>query len=346
MSIAIDGLPDDLIAALAENEITQDRWREIFCVRVVDEKGKAPEDQPNVLGRYDLRGGAAVFTPKYPISSRAFYGVYLHLSELGYDPFFPSTVLSVQLPDEQDPAHVARVYPTSDVLPANLLKFYIEFSQPMSRGAGFDYVTLRRSDGTIVEDPFPEIGVELWDAQQQRFTVLLDPGRIKRGLIINEEMGLPLMPGGAYRLEVSGAWPDAKGKPLAEGFTKSFTVVRPDHQSPVPDTWHVAAPKTDTQDPVVVAFPESLDAALVERLIWLLDGRGEEVAGHVTLGDNESRWIFTPSHPWTAGDYSLHVNPRLEDLAGNQLRRPFEIDVREDSSTDSDAEVNIPVSIR
>ena len=34
-----------------------------------------------------------------------------------------------------------------------------------------------------------------------------------------------------------------------------------------------------------------------------------------------------PSKPWPAGVYTVALNPRLEDLAGNSLERPFEVDL-------------------
>ena len=39
-----------------------------------------------------------------------------------------------------------------------------------------------------------------------------------------------------------------------------------------------------------------------------------------------------PSKPWTAGSYTLALNPRLEDLAGNSLERPFEVDLSSETT--------------
>jgi hypothetical protein len=49
--------------------------------------------------------------------------------------------------------------------------------------------------------------------------------------------------------------------------------------------------------------------------------------GQITLADNERRWEFRPDQPWTAGQYSVVVDKELEDSAGNNLARPFEVDV-------------------
>jgi hypothetical protein len=57
------------------------------------------------------------------------------------------------------------------------------------------------------------------------------------------------------------------------------------------------------------------------------DEAGERIAGEIKLGERETVWTFTPAKPWKAGAYQLVADTRLEDLAGNSLGRPFEVDV-------------------
>ncbi len=38
-------------------------------------------------------------------------------------------------------------------------------------------------------------------------------------------------------------------------------------------------------------------------------------------------WRFTPKSPWGSGNYRLVVGTDLEDVAGNSIARPFEVDV-------------------
>jgi hypothetical protein len=51
------------------------------------------------------------------------------------------------------------------------------------------------------------------------------------------------------------------------------------------------------------------------------------VPGNVSIGRQEAEWRFTPRQPWKAGDYQLIVDSGLEDLAGNSVGQPFDIDV-------------------
>ena len=53
------------------------------------------------------------------------------------------------------------------------------------------------------------------------------------------------------------------------------------------------------------------------------------VAGAATVSRNENQWRFTPSAPWKPGDYNLTVDSALEDLAGNRIGRPFDVDTFE-----------------
>jgi hypothetical protein len=45
------------------------------------------------------------------------------------------------------------------------------------------------------------------------------------------------------------------------------------------------------------------------------------------LPSNLVSWTFTPEKPWKQGDYEILIDPELEDLAGNSITKPFEIDV-------------------
>jgi hypothetical protein len=84
---------------------------------------------------------------------------------------------------------VESVSPSAEVLPENLLRFYFQFSAPMSRGEAYSHIRLLNAAGRAVADPFLELNEELWSGDGRRFTLLFDPGRIKRGLKPREEVG-------------------------------------------------------------------------------------------------------------------------------------------------------------
>ncbi|MEM9640128.1 MAG: hypothetical protein AAGA19_01405 [Pseudomonadota bacterium] len=56
----------------------------------------------------------------------------------------------------------------------------------------------------------------------------------------------------------------------------------------------------------------------------MLDATGAVVPGSIALGAGEARWHFTPRAAWWSEAYSLVIDERLEDLAGNRPGRLFD----------------------
>jgi hypothetical protein len=279
---------------------------------------------PPVLGTVERQGGAVVFRPRFPLQPGRRYRVVYRASD-GAAP--QTTWLDVAPAPARPPTRLVRIDPTPDVLPENLLKLYLNFSAPMSRGEAYRRIRLLDEAGRAVELPFLEIAQELWDGDGRRLTLLFDPGRVKRDLLPHEEVGSPLRAGSAYALIVDAGWPDAQGNPLGAEARKTFHVGPPDHEPPHTGNWRLAAPHAGTAEPLVVTFPEPLDRALLERVLEVSDPSGAPVPGDVVVEPGETRWRFTPRAAWKAGGYTLRAATILEDLAGNSLGRPFEVDV-------------------
>ena len=49
----------------------------------------------------------------------------------------------------------------------------------------------------------------------------------------------------------------------------------------------------------------------------------------MTLEDQEQRWVFVPTNRWHSGVHRLVIPTTLEDLAGNNIGKPFEVDLLE-----------------
>jgi hypothetical protein len=282
------------------------------------------------LGSYSLGDGIVRFKPRFPLAAGVRYrAVFEPAMATGRaSPGTPPIVREFALPaPKHEPTRVTQVYPSTDSLPENQLKFYLHFSAPMARGNVYRHIKLLDERGKEVDLPFLELDEELWDGRQQRLTLFCDPGRIKRGLKPREEVGPVLEEGKRYTLVVDAALPDANGNPLKEGFRKAFRALPPDDTQPDPKTWKLQPPKAATKDPLVVTFPKPFDHALLERLIRVTDVQGRKIAGTISIAARETAWHFTPADAWPAGRYRLVVDTRLEDLAGNSIARPFEVDV-------------------
>jgi hypothetical protein len=62
-------------------------------------------------------------------------------------------------------------------------------------------------------------------------------------------------------------------------------------------------------------------------MITVADPAGQPIDGAIVVTDLERRWEFRPDQPWVKGNHSLVVDTALEDPSGNNLAKPFEVDV-------------------
>ncbi len=127
-----------------------------------------------------------------------------------------------------------------------------------------------------------------------------------------------------------------------EGFQKPFRAVAADRTTPDPKLWRMNAPKAGTSDPLIVTFPKPMDYALLQRLITV-----SGVAGDIAIGRDETEWRYTPRAPWKAGTYRVLADTTLEDISGNHLDRPFDVDVFDTvTSHITTKTVSLPFTVR
>jgi hypothetical protein len=278
-------------------------------------------DVPPLAGKTAVENGAIVFRPAYPLAPGVRYrAVFTSTRGAATEKTFDGPARRTT-----STTRVERVYPSADVLPSNQLRLYIYFSGPMSRGEAEQRIHVLDAAGKIVPRVFLP-GQELWDPDNRRLTMTFDPGRIKRDLVSNRAMGPPIAEGGRYTLVIDREWRDANGVPMSTEFRKAFRGGSAVRNPPDPKTWKIAAPTAGSRTPLVVDFGRSMNYTLVQRMLKVVSARGD-VAGDVDVGPSEIVWRFTPQQPWTAGSYRLVVDNGLEDLAGNKIGLPFDIDV-------------------
>jgi hypothetical protein len=257
-------------------------------------------------GSFEVDGEALIFTPRFPFVDRMTYAL-----------LFGGQLYTIQAPAlKQTPTtRVTAIYPTTRTIPENLLRLYIHFSAPMSEGFAAGAVTIRGVDFVFL----PE---ELWDPERRRLTLLLDPGRIKRGLLPHNELGLALRSGTTAVVAVDTGFSDAEGRPLSAPASRHYVIYPAVRRRVEPSMWRVEAPPAGAIAPLVVFFDRPLDHALAERCL-----RVDGVRGTASVGDEELSWTFVPEVPWRQGDHLLQVDSILEDLAGNSLNRVFDRDL-------------------
>jgi hypothetical protein len=327
VTVDVTGLSKESVKELARLAPGAAKWGEVLEV-YVERGGKGRDGQPAMLGSHRLEKEVLRFEPRFPLVKGVSYRAILRPAALpGGTGKAVEAVLSLPKPQRKPSTVVAQVYPSANHLPENTLKFYLHFSAPMSQGDSYRHIKLLDARGQAVDLPFLELDQELWDASGMRFTLFFDPGRIKRGLKPREEVGPALEEGKRYTLVIERTWADAEGTPMKATFRKPFTVGAPDDTQPNPKTWRLRPPSAGKRSPLRVMFPKPMDHALLHRLMWVVDGSGDRVEGTVTVTQRETVWQFTPERPWRAGHHSLVADKRLEDVSGNNIARPFEVDV-------------------
>lgn len=267
---------------------------------------------PPILGTTRRDGARFVFQPRFALTAGARYRAVAGGEQADF---------RVAEAAPHSAATLASVQPACTEVPANLLKFYLHFSQPMREGREvFTRIHLLDSRGEEVGAPWRD--TELWTEDGKRLTLWIHPGRVKQGVNLREELGPVLRPGERYTLVVDAALRDATGQALGREFRRSFATTAEIRARLDLAGWEFHPPHAGTREPLQVVSPVALDHALALRCLHVPGVQGEPA-----LTDDERTWSFTPATPWKAEPHQLTADPWLEDLAGNTFERVFDTDL-------------------
>lgn len=281
---------------------------------------------PAVAGAFALQHEAACFVPRFPFVDGMSYS--LRVDSSGGGKGIESWAVQRPAVSSVSTTEALEIHPTASTLPFNLLRMYVHFSAPMSEGWARKAVRIFDEDtGEPLEGVFLPPEPELWDRERRRLTLLLDPGRIKRGLAPNRELGYPLAEGMTVRVIVDAEFRDAKGQPLRADAERRYRIGPALRSRIDPTAWRLAVPPAGSRAPLVVDFDRPLDNALLQNSLRVLDLEGNPLSGEAEPGAEDWSWRFTPSAPWSKGEHRLIVEARLEDVAGNTPYRVFDRDV-------------------
>jgi hypothetical protein len=340
----VTGLSSRVLTALSGAKLTDDDWRALFRVAV------SGQDGPPMAGTYEVAADAVLFRPAFPLDPGRPYLVRFDPARLPAPRTDELVEKTIAMPaSAPGPAtFVTGLWPAAGVWPENLLRFYIHFSAPMSRTTGVGRVHLQDDQGREIKDALLPLELDLWNGDYTRYTVLFDPGRVKRGILPNRELGRPLQQGRQYAIVVDGDWRDGRGEPLKSSFRHVFTAGQEETRAIDPRKWEIDPPRAGTRDALVVRFPWPLDRALLRSAIGVARGGSVpfvRLTGDIEVDDTDRRWRFTPRTAWTAGTYDLVALSILEDPSGNAVGRPFEVDMEKKGSTPTVEDARIPFRI-
>lgn len=298
----------------------------------------AADQSVSILGEFGEENGAFRFTPLIPFTRGLRYEILINGTKVG----------SFKIPEgnPEDAPILLGIFPSADTLPENLLKIYLKFSQPMREGQSGSFVTLIKNNSDTIKNAFLDLQPELWNADRTMLTLWLDPGRIKRDLQPNKKLGAPLISNNKYRITIAKEWQNQQNQKLNQAYSKNIIAVGRDNLSPQPSKWKIEIPANNTTGTLQVSFNEMLDYGLLNETLSVYDGSGQALAGNWKFSKTESLAFFTPKEKWNAGAYRLRIETRLEDIAGNNINRPFDRDISTKIKVAPEKFVDLPFRIK
>jgi len=308
--------------------LSEKEWKQILQVYTGVNVKKG---QPAILGSYGLLPNGIIFNPRFPPVPGLSYTICVDKSILStnkrekYNSVnIIEKVITIYETDYKV-TELRAIYPALDSLPANLLRFYLHFTAPMSFENPYSHIKLFGQDGNEISDPFVEVKEGLWDQERKRLTLFIHPGRIKRGVSPNIKQGPVLENGKNYTLSISSGWKDAQNKPLNEDYKKDFYVFPAIRKQLDFSKLRLSNVRSNSRDTLLLDFNRILDHALVLRMFSLWDMSNNPVKGIYTYLNKTLQFI--PINNWTRGYYILIINTKLEDLAGNTVNYIFDKEI-------------------
>jgi len=220
-------------------------------------------------------------------------------------------------------ALVTAVYPEQNILPENILKFYIQFSEPMREGDFLKHIQLLDSKGTNLKGVFFDNLYELWTTDHKQLTILVDPGRVKTGLRQNIKQGRAFTVDENYTLTIDKTWKTISGKYLSKTYTKKFTIKEEDVEPPSIKDVVISKIKVDSKTPIILTFNEVMDVFQLKYYVRVISNN-TILKGKFKVFDKGKTMQFTPENRWKEDNYQLQIDVRLEDIAANSFAGKFD----------------------
>jgi hypothetical protein len=321
--VRVTGWSSSELNSLRPPDFPDATWNQLLQVRVAGTAGI------DIAARHRVNTDSVDVVPRFALDRGREYVVRINPSVLPAPRPGGIIETAVMLPaaTAAPAVSVTAIYPSSSVWPDNILRFYLHFSAPMSGTAAVGHVRLVDDTGQEVRDALLELDVDLWNRDYTRRTVFFDPGRVKRGIRPNRELGRALVAGRKYAIVVSPSWRDGRGQELVGEFRHEFTAGPPVERPVEPAAWVVSPPPAGSRDPLVVRFPWALDEGLLQRALGVTAADGQPIDGTVTVRAQETEVTFTPAAAWRDAPHSLVVLTVLEDPAGNKVGQAFEFEM-------------------
>ncbi|MEO9482643.1 MAG: hypothetical protein ABJG47_04330 [Ekhidna sp.] len=321
-SITTRLVPESIVDLIQKQNFTFEQWATFYHV-------KTNPNGPAVLGSYKIVNNHLEFSPKFLPDAKVRYIVtfsYPNLAQLLSSQLAEqavySDIVSFEPPETTQP-EITSVIPNLEIVPANLLRFYVYFSSPMGLENPYDFIKIEDSEGKTLVDPFVIVPEGLWNIDRTRLTLLLHPGRIKQGVGPNMTEGDILRAGNVYTLKIDSKWKGASGEPLKDSFSRPINASNPLRKAINVNLWALKAEQNQIGILTIVT-DHPLDQPLAKRMLFIRNKEGKILPSQVEFTSPEEMKILW--RPDGSTDLELHIDPRLEDVCGNTPLYAFDLD--------------------
>ncbi len=298
--------------------------------------GKTP-----IAGRYHIDGNTITFDPAFDFIRGQVYTIRTQQHSNTADAIFDLQEFTIESTEASTLPEVLAIYPGGELIPENTLRFYVHFSVPMQPHMATRFIKLIDASGQTDSEAFMQFKQELWSEDRKRLTLLMDPGRIKRGVEQNLRLGPALVEGQHYSIVVDAGWAAAAGSLKSQRFEKSFAVSKALRTLPDTDNWQITPPESNSRHALEIRFDRPFDHQLAQTAISIFDNHGNPLNGAVSLHNHEHTWRFIPEQHWSTRTYRISVDARLEDVAGNNFIELLDHAV--DTTSDNFSRILIPL---
>ncbi|MGV6832214.1 MAG: hypothetical protein ACWA5P_11720 [bacterium] len=281
--------------------------------------------QSPILGDVRYQNGYKSFYPLAPFQKETDYTLWFSGELIGF---------RIELNADFQVLQVESLYPNSDKLPANFLKWYVAFTKPINATNIYEHIHLIHTETNTEEDrALLPLETPLLSKDGKLLTLWIEPGRQKRNLGPNEHLGSVLNEGESYTLVIDKALKDIEGIPMKTSFEHRFTVTGADRIKPDITNWTFNLPKANTKDALVIKLNDHLDFGSLNNSLQITSKNGEKIDGKYEIDTNDQTVLFKPSNNWLKASYIITCNVIIEDVSGNNLERLFDRDISKESTS-------------
>lgn len=301
-------------------DISSEEGKKILAVFMVKDNKAAAI---NLIGNYHIDNTVLRFTPQHNLG----YGLEFEVQHYkDKDTLRKRFIIPPSAEPEVPLAEVIKFFPAADKIPANILTFYISFSQSMADDiSAHQYIRILNSKGE--EKPLAWRQRSYWLNDNKILVMMIHPGRVKRGIDYKPELGEIFTVGMEYSLVVTTMIKDRFQRPLSKEYSKKFTVIDKDREIPAINFSSLSSPLANTLDPLQITFSEGMDYGSVTQRMKIFNVADSAlVEGEFVFTDHDSVWKFIPKQSWKKKtEYEILFDKKISDFAGNCLHRLFEI---------------------